>query len=136
MILQLAPQGDGGNDATDVEPTSFNPQTITGTSTADLCSERAAALLHPTLTWQASSDGDDVYIVWEQDGDIKFTAGHGCADANGCEFGDIKDLSANAGRSTEARVATSPDGQFVHVTWQDNTPGNDEIDLLKKHRWW
>jgi hypothetical protein len=77
----------------------------------------------------ASSDGDDVYIVWEQDGDIKFTAGHGCADANGCEFGDIKDLSnANTGRSTEARVATSPDGQFVHVTWQDNTPGNDEID--------
>jgi len=57
-----------------------------------------------------------------------FSAGHGCADANGCEFGAILDLSnANAGRSTEARVATSSDGQFVHVTWQDNTPGNDEI---------
>ena len=58
-----------------------------------------------------------------------FRAGHGCADAiNGCEFGDILNLSnANTGRSTEARVATSSDGQFVHVTWQDNTPGNDEI---------
>jgi hypothetical protein len=58
-----------------------------------------------------------------------FRAGHGCADAiNGCDFGDILNLSnANAGRSTEARVATTSDGQFVHVTWQDNTPGNDEI---------
>jgi len=79
----------------------------------------------------ASSDGDDVYIVWEQDGDIKFTAGHGCADANGCEFGDIKNLSNNAGRSTEARVDTSSDGQIIHVTWQDNTPGNDEIDYSR-----
>ena len=25
------------------------------------------------------------------------------------------------------RVATSSNGQFVHVAWQDNTPGNDEI---------
>ena len=29
--VTAAPQGDGGNDATDVEPTSFNPQTITST---------------------------------------------------------------------------------------------------------
>ena len=60
----------------------------------------------------------DVYIVWgNKTGDIKFTAGHGCADAqNGCEFGAILDLSpANAGRFTEARVATSSDGQFEFV---------------------
>ena len=33
------PQGNGGIDTTDVEPTSFNPQTVT-ILPADLCSER------------------------------------------------------------------------------------------------
>ncbi len=132
-VVATAPQGDG-NNTTDVEPTSLNPQTITspqlifvqdgggGGDTSTPSNSDVAA----------SSDGDDVYIVWEQDGDIKFTAGHGCADANGCELGAILDLSnSNAGRSTEARVATSSDGQFVHVTWQDNTPGNDDIFYLR-----
>jgi PKD domain len=129
-----APQGDGGNDATDVEPTSFNPQTVTSTPQLTFVqSGGGGGVTSPPSNSDvaASSDGDDVYIVWEQDGDIKIIAGHGCADADGCEFGDIKDLSANAGRSREARVATSSDGQSVHVTWQDNTSGNDEIDYSR-----
>jgi hypothetical protein len=130
--VAAAPQGDGGNDATDVEPTSFNPQTITSTPQLIFVQDGGGGGdTSPASNSDvaASSDGDDVYIVWEQGGDTMFRAGHGCADAiNGCEFGDILNLSnANTGRGTEARVATSSDCQFIHATWQDNTPGNDEI---------
>ena len=70
-----------------------------------------------------SSDGSDIYIVWEQDGDIMFRASHD----GGETFGEILNLSNNAGTSFNPRVATSSNGQFVHVTWEDNTPGNLEI---------
>jgi hypothetical protein len=70
-----------------------------------------------------SSDGSDIYIVWEQDGDIMFRASHD----GGETFGEILNLSNNAGNSFDPRVATSSDGQFVHVTWEDNTTGNIEI---------
>jgi hypothetical protein len=55
-----------------------------------------------------------------------FRAGHGCADGI-CEYGPILNLSHNPGTSREPRVATSSDGVFVQVAWQDNTPGDDEI---------
>lgn len=70
-----------------------------------------------------SSDGSDIYVVWEQDGDVMFRASHD----GGETFGEILNLSNNAGASVDPRVATSSNGQFVHVTWQDNTPGNEEI---------
>jgi hypothetical protein len=127
--LAASPQGDSDNNATEVEPTSFNQQTIPTTPQLTFVqSGGGGAPPASNSDVAASSDGDDVYVVWQQDGDIMFRAGHGCADANGCEYGDILDLSNNnAGTSKEPRVATSSDGQFVHVAWQDNTPGNDEI---------
>lgn len=70
-----------------------------------------------------SSDGSDIYVVWEQDGDVMFRASHD----GGETFGEILNLSNNAGASVDPRVATSSNGQFIHVTWQDNTPGNEEI---------
>jgi hypothetical protein len=70
-----------------------------------------------------SSDGSDIYIVWQQDGDIMFRASHD----GGENFGETLNLSDNAGTSFNPRVATSSNGQFVHVTWEDNTPGNLEI---------
>jgi hypothetical protein len=126
--VAAAPPGNGGIDTTDVEPTSFNPQTVTSTPQLTFV-QSGGGTTASNSDVAASSDGDDVYIVWEQGGDTMFRAGHGCADAiNGCEFGDILNLSnANTGRGTEARVATSSDCQFIHATWQDNTPGNDEI---------
>jgi hypothetical protein len=114
-------------EPTDVEPTSFNPQTITSTPQLIFVQSGGGGSTPSNSDVATSSDGDDAYIVWEEGGDIMFRAGHGCADANGCEFGDILNLSNNAGRSTEARVATSSDGRTVLVAWQDNTPGNDEI---------
>ena len=39
---------------------------------------------------------------------------------------EIVNVSNTPGASTNPRVATSADGQFVHVTWQD-TPGNGDI---------
>ena len=70
-----------------------------------------------------STDGSDIYIVWEQNGDIMFRASHD----GGETFGEILNLSDNAGNSFDPRVATSSNGQFVHVTWEDRTPGNLEI---------
>ncbi|HEU4445335.1 MAG TPA: hypothetical protein VFR94_11740 [Nitrososphaeraceae archaeon] len=121
--------GAADNDTAGVEPTSFNlqPGTTSSPQLTFVSTDGGDAPSASNSDVAASSDGDDVYIVWEQDEDIMFRAGHGCADANGCEFGDILNLSNNAGRSTEARVATSSDGTFVHVAWQDNTSGNDEI---------
>jgi hypothetical protein len=105
--VAAAPQGNGGIDTTDVEPTSFNPQTVTSTPQLTFVQSGGGTTASDSDV-AVSCDGDDVYIVWEQGGDTMFRAGHGCADAiNGCEFGDILNLSkANTGRSTEARVAT------------------------------
>jgi hypothetical protein len=123
--------GDGAVDSEDLsctEPASFNPLS----NEAEITFVQNGDDTTPPATNSdvaTASDGDDVYIVWEQEGDIMFRAGHECADANGCEFGDILNLSNNAGTSREPRVATSSSGQFVHVAWQDNSRGggNDEI---------
>ena len=45
---------------------------------------------------------------------------------SGGTWGAEVNVSNTPGASTNARVATSADGQFVHVTWQD-TPGNGDI---------
>jgi hypothetical protein len=127
-----APEGDSDNnttdttDTTDAEPTSFNPQTITTTPQLTFVQSGGGGTSASNSDIAVSSDGDDAYTVWEQGGDIMFRAGHGCADGT-CAYGPILNLSNNPGTSREPRVATSSNGEFVQVAWQDNTPGNDEI---------
>jgi hypothetical protein len=70
----------------------------------------------------ASNDGSDVYVVWEQEGEIMLAASHD----GGETWEEIVNVSNTPGASTDPRVATSADGQYVHVTWQD-TPGNGDI---------
>jgi hypothetical protein len=115
------------NDTAGVEPTSFNPQPGTTTS--------------PQLTFVSTDGGDDgppasntdiaksdtgehVYVVWEVEttGEIMLAASHD----NGRTWGAEINVSNTPGASKNARVATSADGQFVHVIWQD-TPGNGDI---------
>jgi hypothetical protein len=110
------------NDTAGVEPTSFNLQT--GTTSPQLTFvQTGPAPPASNADVAASDDGSDVYVVWEEEGDIMFSASHDGGDT----WSEKLNLSNNAGVSREPRVATSSDGQFVHVAWQDNTRGNDEI---------
>ncbi len=70
----------------------------------------------------ASSDAQDVYFVWEDCGEIMFQASHD----GGATFEDAMNLSNNVGKSRDPRIAMTGAGTIV-VTWQDNTPGNEEI---------
>ena len=111
------------NDTAGVEPTSFNLQP--GTTSPQLTFVQTGGGDAPTASntdIAASNDGSDVYVVWEQEGEIMLAASHD----GGETWEEIVNVSNTPGASTNPRVATSADGQFVHVTWQD-TPGNGDI---------
>jgi hypothetical protein len=115
------------NDTADVEPTSFNPQPGTTTTSPQLTFVSTDGGDGPPAsnTDIAKSDnGEHVYVVWEQEttGEIMLAASHN----NGGTWGAEINVSNTPGASKNARVATSADGQFVHVIWQD-TPGNGDI---------
>jgi hypothetical protein len=113
---------DSDNETADVEPTSSNLQS--GTTSPQLTFvQTGPAPPASNADVAASDDGSDVYVVWEEEGDIMFSASHDGGDT----WSEKLNLSNNAGVSREPRVATPSDGQSVHVAWQDNTPGNDEI---------
>jgi hypothetical protein len=113
------------NDTAGVEPTSFNLQPGT-TSSPQLTFVSTdggdAPPASNTDIASSSIDGSDVYVVWEQEGEIMLAASHD----GGETWGEIVNVSNTPGASTNPSVATSADGQFVHVTWQD-TPGNGDI---------
>jgi hypothetical protein len=112
------------NDTAGVEPTSFNLQPGT-TSSPQLTFVTTGGGDAPTASntdIAASNDGSHVYVVWEQEGEIMLAASHD----GGETWGEIVNVSNTPGASTDPRVATSANGQYVHVTWQD-TPGNGDI---------
>ena len=114
-------------ETADVEPTSFNLQPGTTTSSSPqltyVSTDGGEAPPAASNTDIASShDGSDVYVVWEQEGEIMLAASHD----GGENWEEIVKVSNTPGASTNPSVATSADGQFVHVTWQD-TPGNGDI---------
>jgi hypothetical protein len=113
------------NDTADVEPTSFNLQPGTTTSSPQLTfvsTDGGDAPRASNTDIASSNDGSDVYVVWEQEGEIMLVASHDGGETRGA----IVNVSKTSGVSTDPRVATSADGQFVHVIWQD-TPGNGDI---------
>ncbi len=136
-------QQPGGDEFSDSEPVAMphdNNAILQSASLATSMNTLQATTTTPQLTFVQSNNectadpstprvatdtsGQDVYLVWEDGcGDILFRASHD----GGETFGEILNLSNNAGNSVNPRVATSSDGQFVHVTWQDNTPGNEEV---------
>jgi hypothetical protein len=113
------------NDTAGVEPTSFNVQPGSTTSSPQLTFVQTGGGDAPPASntdIASSSDGSDVYVVWEQEGEIMLAASHD----GGETWEEIVTVSNTLGASTEPSVATSADGQFVHVIWQD-TPGNGDI---------
>jgi hypothetical protein len=112
------------NDTADVEPTSFNlqPGTTSSPQLTFVSTDGGDAPPASNTDIAASNDGSDVYVVWEQEGEIMLAASHD----GGETWEEIVNVSNTPGASTDPRVATSADGQNVHVTWQD-TPGNGDI---------
>jgi hypothetical protein len=69
--------------------------------------------------------GDNIHVVWSDN-----TAGNDeilyrRSRNNGTTWRKIKNLTKNAGNSTEPSIAVL--GSDVHVVWSDRTQGNDEI---------
>jgi hypothetical protein len=112
------------NDTAGVEPTSFNlqPGTTSSPKLTFVSTDGGGAPPASNTDIAASNDGSDVYVVWEQEGEIMLAASHD----GGETWEEIVNVSNTPGASTDPRVATSADGQYVHVTWQD-TPGNGDI---------
>jgi hypothetical protein len=113
------------NDTAGVEPTSFNlQQGTTTTPQLTFVSTDGGGDAPPASNTDiaSSNDGSDVYVVWEQEGEIMLAASHD----GGETWGEIVNVSNTPGASTNPSVATSADGETVHVTWED-TPGNGDI---------
>ena len=78
---------------------------------------------------QIAAIGNNVYVTWNDDTpagnfDILFAVSNN----NGTSFGNPINLSNNAGFSFNQEIAAI--GNNVYVTWQDNTPGNDDIFVI------
>ncbi len=81
-----------------------------------------------SLNPQIAVSGNNVYVTWEDNtpgnSDIFFAASNN----NGTSFGTSINLSNNTGDSLEPQIAVS--GNNVFVTWQDDTPGNNDIFVI------
>jgi uncharacterized cupin superfamily protein len=114
------------NDTAGVEPTSFNlqPGTTTSPQLTFVSTDGGDGPPASNTDIAKSDNGEHVYVVWEHEttGEIMLAASHN----NGGTWGAEINVSNTPGASTNARVATSADGQFVYVIWQD-TPGNGDI---------
>ena len=78
-----------------------------------------------TLEPQIATSGNNVYVAWEDatpgDFDIFFRTSNN----NGTSFGPTINISNNTDSSFNPRIAVS--GNNVYVTWEDSTPGNNDI---------
>jgi hypothetical protein len=109
------------NDTADVEPTSFNLQPGTTTSPQLTFVSTDGGDAPSASNTDIASDGENVYVVWEQEGgEIMLAASH-----NSGGTWAIVTVSNTPGASTNPSVAAN--GQTVHVTWQDDTAGNGDI---------
>ena len=74
---------------------------------------------------QIAAIGNNVYVTWTDNtpgnDDIFFAVSNN----NGTSFGTPINLSNNTGDSFNPQIAAS--GNNVYVTWEDSTPGNDDI---------
>ena len=73
---------------------------------------------------QISSEGNNVYVVWQDrsgNDDIFFSR----STDGGLTFSELENISEILGQSSEPQI--SSEGNNVYVIWQDSTPGNDDI---------
>jgi hypothetical protein len=77
---------------------------------------------------QIAVSGNNVYVTWYDDtpgnNDIFFAASNN----NGTSFGPTINISNNTGASLDPQIAVV--GNNVYVTWEDDTPGNNDIFVI------
>jgi hypothetical protein len=78
---------------------------------------------------QITAVGDNVYVTWGDNTLGNFETFFRASNDNGQTFGPTINLSNNAGSTSESQLSAieTIDGNFVYVTWVDNTSGNNEI---------
>jgi len=73
-----------------------------------------------------SADGNQVYLIWEDDHKGNFEIFLTKSDDNGTSFDTPLDISNNAGQSGAPQIVVSQNN--LYAVWMDNTSGN--IDIL------
>jgi hypothetical protein len=77
---------------------------------------------------QIAASGSNVYVTWSDttpgDNDILFAVSNN----NGTSFGTPINISTTPGGSFFSQIAVS--GTNVYVTWEDNTPRNNDIFVI------
>ena len=70
--------------------------------------------------------GNNIHVVWEDDAPGQRDIFYRRSTDGGASFTEpIKNLSSNPMFSNDAKIAAT--GNFVHVVWEDDTPGNRDI---------
>jgi hypothetical protein len=110
--------GTTGNADTLFAASTDNGQTF---SMPENLSNNAGASLDP----QISSEGENVYVVWEDNTLGNIETLFAASTDNGQTFSMPENISNNAGDSTDPQI--SSEGENVYVVWEDNTLGNVEI---------
>ena len=81
-----------------------------------------------SLAPQISSEGNNVYVVWQDDtpgDDDIFDIFFARSTDGGLTFSEPENISENAGHSRSPQI--SSEGNNVYVVWFDDTPGNNDI---------
>ena len=76
---------------------------------------------------QVTSEGNNVYVVWQDNTTGNYDIDFAHSVDNGANFGPVINLSKNSGASELPQVTS--EGNNVYVVWQDNTTGNYDIDF-------
>jgi predicted neuraminidase len=95
-------------------------------STPENLSANVGSSFQPQIS--SSPDGNNVYVVWEDDTPGNFET-FAVSNDNGKIFRTLDNLSESSGDSRQPKISSSPDGNNVYVVWagQTNTPGNWDI---------
>jgi hypothetical protein len=72
--------------------------------------------------------GSNVYVTWIDGTPGNFDILFAVSTNNGTSFGTPINLSNNTGNSVNPQIAVV--GSNVYVTWQDSTPGNNDIFVI------
>jgi hypothetical protein len=77
---------------------------------------------------QIAAIGNNVYVTWYDGTTGPFDIFFAVSNNNGTSFGTPINISNNTGDSLAAQIAAI--GSNVYVTWEDDTPGNDDIFVM------
>jgi len=90
-----------------------------------LTNDPANSLVHYGCSWAVAANGNIVHVVWWDNRNGNNEIYYKRSTDGGVSWGADTRLTNSAGTSSYPSVALS--GTYVHVVWNDNRDGNDEI---------